>query len=62
MFVFQSQSMVLTLERSLQELQTEHDALKLQQQKVRNRVKLGFLHPRVLSKNTFYNIYYSATA
>ncbi|XP_070760785.1 golgin subfamily A member 1 isoform X2 [Enoplosus armatus] len=28
-----SQSMVSTLERSLQELQTEHDALKLQQQK-----------------------------
>lgn len=34
-FVFQSQSMVSTLEKSLHELQTEHDALKLQQQKVR---------------------------
>lgn len=35
MFVLQSQSMVSTLEESLHALQTEHDALKLQQQKVR---------------------------
>ncbi|XP_033946994.1 golgin subfamily A member 1 isoform X3 [Pseudochaenichthys georgianus] len=32
-FVLQSQGMVSTLERSLHELQTEHDALKLHQQK-----------------------------
>ncbi len=34
--------MVSTLERSLQELQTEHDALKLQQQKVRTSSNWGF--------------------
>lgn len=35
MFVFQSQDMVSTLEVGLQKLQTEHDALKLKQEKVR---------------------------
>lgn len=34
-FVFQSQTMVSNLEKSLHDLQTEQDALKLQQQKVR---------------------------
>lgn len=33
--VFQSQSLVSSLETSLRDLQTEHDALKLEQQKVR---------------------------
>lgn len=34
MFVFQSQDLVSTLEGSLSKLQTEHDALKLKQEKV----------------------------
>lgn len=34
MFVFQSQDMVSTLESALNKLQTEHEALKLQQEKV----------------------------
>lgn len=42
MFVFQSQGMVSTLEGSLHELQTEYDALKLQQQKVRMQFFWGF--------------------
>lgn len=42
MFVFQSQGMASTLEGSLHELQTEYDALKLQQQKVRMQFFWGF--------------------
>lgn len=38
-FNFQSQGMVSALEKSLEDLQTEHDALKLQQQKVRQLTK-----------------------
>lgn len=34
MFVFQSQDMVSALEEALSKLQTEHEALKLQQEKV----------------------------
>lgn len=34
-FLFKSQTMVSNLEKSLHDLQTEHGALKLQQQKVR---------------------------